>query len=89
MAFRAEDNRVPVGPKNVAVYIAAVVLKFEIYEEVEISAIGAGVSVMERVVRLMSNLGVMEMGRRFEKTNDGADIVVCRLKRNTAGVVAI
>lgn len=74
---------VKIGQKNIINYISAVVMSFQEHETIDIRAVGTSINIMERVVKLMTTLGINEVGRRTEKDGDVEVLVVtlCRKKK--------
>jgi DNA-binding protein len=75
-----KENQVVVGSKPLGNYLVATILRFEFNKELEIVGAGSNINKLERIVRLLSNLGVREKERRIEKFNN-IDSVVCVLER--------
>jgi len=75
-----EKGKIIIGSKNIMNYISAVVVEFETNVDVEVSAMGTNINKQERVIKLLSKLGVKEIGRESTKIN-GVQAMICKLRR--------
>lgn len=75
-------KKIIIGNDDIWVYAFPILYAFENATKIELSAIGNNINMMERLVKMYSNLGVDEINRRKEKFKDTTALIIT-LKRKS------